>query len=666
MPKYKITGPDGKTYVVSAPDGASQDDVLAYVQGQVGMDLHVGPDDTRGSKSYTQPDGTVISAQGQVVYDPKTDPTQSLDPTSGMSGPEKYAAGTKAKLVEYAMGAQQLVPGLPDNTQEIIDKQRLDAPLMATGAGQAGGITGALLPMMATGGIPGINTYRGAAALGGAMGAIEPTTNGAIGKAENALMGAGAGVTGQLGGNTLAALLRGGKSLVAPLFESGRNEAADYIIQQQAADPLKALQAAQSYQSATPGVVPTLAEATLDPGISALQRGSGGNDVASRHLSNRRAIVDALRDMGGTPEDMQNALAVRSTMTGPAYKSSMNEAVPGNDALSELMRRPSMQASVGRALHLAKEGGLNIIEGEHIPARAQIIPGEGEPSWLSSSRSYNNANTEPYIPGSTQEIPEEFKNYSGQGLQYMKMSLDDIANPPMGQGMSAHEMAALKGTRAKFGDWLDESIPQYGGANRMYRALSEPINQMEIARELYNRVLPALSEDAGSVSRMTPQRFAQALREGSDKLVESATGRPGQLEDVMRPDQMRTLEGISSDLGREQAAYDAAMIRGSPTSRNLVTQNLVDQVGGSFGGPRTKALISAITRYPLRAVDLFTEPLSQEINAKIAQKLSDSSLGLKSLQYQPQATRTNQIAEMLRRMTPALTLGALGAYGSQK
>lgn len=32
MPKYLITAPDGKTYEVSAPDGASQDDVLNYVK----------------------------------------------------------------------------------------------------------------------------------------------------------------------------------------------------------------------------------------------------------------------------------------------------------------------------------------------------------------------------------------------------------------------------------------------------------------------------------------------------------------------------------------------------------------------------------------------------------------------------------------------------------
>ena len=32
MPKYRITSPDGRTFEVTAPDGASQDEVLAYAQ----------------------------------------------------------------------------------------------------------------------------------------------------------------------------------------------------------------------------------------------------------------------------------------------------------------------------------------------------------------------------------------------------------------------------------------------------------------------------------------------------------------------------------------------------------------------------------------------------------------------------------------------------------
>jgi hypothetical protein len=34
MPQYRITAPTGETYNVTAPDGASQDDVMKYVQSQ--------------------------------------------------------------------------------------------------------------------------------------------------------------------------------------------------------------------------------------------------------------------------------------------------------------------------------------------------------------------------------------------------------------------------------------------------------------------------------------------------------------------------------------------------------------------------------------------------------------------------------------------------------
>src|SRR5256885_13309829 len=32
MPEYEVTSPDGKTYRVNAPEGASEQDVLAYAQ----------------------------------------------------------------------------------------------------------------------------------------------------------------------------------------------------------------------------------------------------------------------------------------------------------------------------------------------------------------------------------------------------------------------------------------------------------------------------------------------------------------------------------------------------------------------------------------------------------------------------------------------------------
>jgi hypothetical protein len=34
MPKYRVTSPTGETFEVTAPDGASEADVMAYAQAQ--------------------------------------------------------------------------------------------------------------------------------------------------------------------------------------------------------------------------------------------------------------------------------------------------------------------------------------------------------------------------------------------------------------------------------------------------------------------------------------------------------------------------------------------------------------------------------------------------------------------------------------------------------
>jgi len=632
---------------------------LAELEAKVGMQMTIVPEDK--TKGYRTPEGGVFSAEGVEVYKPTPIPS----PTEGMSRFDKFAAGAKAKLADYAMGAQQLIPAMPDISQDVAEKRRIDAPLMATGAGQAGAVTGALLPMLATAGFPATNTYRGATALGGAMGLLEPTTEGASERLGNAAMGAGAGFVGQLGGNTLAALLRGGKSLISPLFQSGRNELADYIIQQQAADPLKALQAAQAYRPATEGVVPTLAESTMDPGISALQRAATGTDVADRHMMNRRVLVDLLKNMGGTDDALAAARQARKSFGESAYPAALDGVrVPNDDAMNVLMDRPSMNEAVGRSMRLGREKGLTLIEGQDIPARTEIIPGQGLPSFPGSQSYQSVSRAEDYIPGETREVPQEFKNYLASGLQYMKMSMDDIVKGTGGQGMGAHEAAAVRDTQDALGGWLEERLPAYMAANQEYKTLSQPINQMKLARELFNKAVPAGSDAANSIARLTPNSLATALREGNETLAKKAAGKWGsRVEDIFTPEQMVAVKGISSDLSREQAAYDAAMTRGSPTSRNLVTQNLIDQLGGSFGGPRTKALISALATYPLRAVDLFTAPLSQEINATIAKKLADSNLGIQALQYRPMATANNRIAEILRKATP---MGAIGVYSGEQ
>jgi len=61
--KYKVTGPDGKAYEVNAPDGASPEDVMRYVQEQVapGQMAEGGKDDVAGRAAALSPEDRNIA-----------------------------------------------------------------------------------------------------------------------------------------------------------------------------------------------------------------------------------------------------------------------------------------------------------------------------------------------------------------------------------------------------------------------------------------------------------------------------------------------------------------------------------------------------------------------------------------------------------------------------
>lgn len=87
---------------------------------------------------------------------------------------------------------------------EIDEAKRLDAPLMNTTAGKVGNAVGTAAATLPTAFIPGVNTYKGAAAVGGLMGALAPVESGAD-RLTNTASGAAFGVAGQGAGKAIGA-----------------------------------------------------------------------------------------------------------------------------------------------------------------------------------------------------------------------------------------------------------------------------------------------------------------------------------------------------------------------------------------------------------------------------------------------------------------------------
>lgn len=139
--------------------------------------------------NVSRPDGS--------AYDP-------YNPTVGMSGAQKFLAGAGKALTDIYRGGAQLVGA--DNQSVIDESITRDAPLMATGAGMAGNITGNVAAFLPTAMIPGANTLTGSALIGGGIGALQPTTEDES-RIGNVMLGAAGGAAGQKLANALSRII---------------------------------------------------------------------------------------------------------------------------------------------------------------------------------------------------------------------------------------------------------------------------------------------------------------------------------------------------------------------------------------------------------------------------------------------------------------------------
>lgn len=67
MAKYRVTGPDGATYEVNAPDGASDQDVMAYVQSQAQQPAPAQPNPAPPPQPTQAPQGYGETYTGQAI-----------------------------------------------------------------------------------------------------------------------------------------------------------------------------------------------------------------------------------------------------------------------------------------------------------------------------------------------------------------------------------------------------------------------------------------------------------------------------------------------------------------------------------------------------------------------------------------------------------------------
>lgn len=152
-----------------------------------------------------------VLADGTRVPVGSPEAIAARSPVVGQSFLQNAQQGVGKLYTDALLGARQFYAGAADTVApqtptrlaqlqaEAADKRQVDAPLQATAGAKAGEIVGAL-PLAF---VPGANTYAGAAAIGGVMGAVQPTMSGES-RLLNTGLGTGLGVAGKGVGDALS------------------------------------------------------------------------------------------------------------------------------------------------------------------------------------------------------------------------------------------------------------------------------------------------------------------------------------------------------------------------------------------------------------------------------------------------------------------------------
>lgn len=610
--------PDG-TIIKNVPDGTSKADLVAKLQRN-GMAV---PSEWLAATPTPKPQipqadpsegGSTIQ-----VYNPFG---KNLD--TGL----KVGQATTRVLAGIGSGLDDLKTGVGQrlgfiDQASVDEKKRRDAPLKATTAGTVGNVIGKVAVGLPAAFVPGANTLVGAGLIGGAQGVLEPTASDES-VAKNALIGASAGAGGVVLGRVLRAGYQGVKGLIEPFTDAGQNRIAGRVLERFAENP-DAVRNATSAATET-GARPLLAEAARDRGVATLQRALESDPqiaamVAQRAADNNAARVATIGSIAGDPAKRAAAEAARKAASGDMYQAATNATYTVDSKLGDLLNRPAVKQALQRAKSLAEN--------------------QGRPFTFATE-------TQAPFSGVGGRAAESSKQITGQGLQDLKMALDEMLSDPA-SGFTGKAGDTIKNLRGQIMDWMEQANPAFKQARTAYASASKPINAMDVGQRLLDKTTGAI-RDLGGNKRLQANAFARALNDEAGT-VQKATGFKGvnALADVLQPEQLSKLNAVRNELELASNLAQAANGPGSQTAKSLASQNLLRQILGPTGLPQSWAE-STMLETLLRPVQFGMKAAEPRIQNKLAEIMLDPSKAGNALS----AAQKKELSNALQRVAPYL------------
>lgn len=485
-----------------------------------------------------------ISDQGLLLLKSQAATEPAYDPSAGggtlqfgpfdtgiktPQGLDRFLSGAGGAMTNIGRGIGQTFGA--SSRDDVAESRALDEPLMRTGAGMAGNITGNVVSLAPAAFIPGVNTIAGGAALGAGMGFLQPSVS-----SGDTLRNTGFGA---VAGAAVPALTRSyqvAKAAAEPLYEAGQKAIVGRALRGAAgADANAVTQKLAQAKELLAGSFPTVGQAAENAGVASLERAATAtnpavtNAVSDTMKAQNAARVAALHDLAGADGRREFFAAARDATADQLYGAARRLGIDPAGVTPEAL--------------------------QNIAVFSKRIPD----SVLNKAKELAQIGGEPMTDAT-----------SIQGLHWVKMGVDDLIGQAKRQGNDTMARQ-LVGLQKDLLTGMDRLSPAYADARQTYAAMSKPINQMDVAQSIADKSINKLS------GNLQPNAYANAL---TNATAARATGNTAStLENTMEPEQLNVLNSILQDVKRSTAAQNAGRGVGSDTVQKLSYTNLLDQAG---------------------------------------------------------------------------------------
>jgi hypothetical protein len=647
MAKFRITGPDGGTYEVNAPDGASEADVLAYAKQNLQPQPKAEESGLSGAERVLRlltpgsaaaamltPEGRKDAAAGLMGFLRGGKDVIDTGAEALATGYDKLTGADQHTLGSLVTGQRPgeaaRVKAMNEAGKQDFQQQYGDSAPAQVGrvGGQiaitapVGGALGQLLTRLglarlgaatASGGMTtgaevaptltaravdlGIRSAGGAINGGATAGLVDPESAGT-----GAAIGAALPVAAKVAGAAGAAAA----NVVKPFTKRGQEQIAADALRQFSTNP-EALANLRAAEEMIPGSAPTTVAAAGDEGLAGLSRTLQSvsphyaAELSSRASAQNAARTAALEDVAGNTGKLALAQEARDAATAPMRETVLDaagqlHARPVLDAIDRLIAKPDNAGELAQsALNRFRDRIAQFSPEGQIDARA-LYAIRKDINQMLQGKLQGEAGNLRYAAGQLNDVKGIIDDAIDQASRRVNLS-DSRAVVPYGANI---ERAGAQGPAGSM-----QPRPTWRGYLEKYTDMSIPVNQMEKLDEVMRAVSTGAVDKEGNAV-LSAAKLNNYLRNNAQDL-----------QKALAPEQLGLLRRLAADLNASQLASNAGKAVGSNTVQNLAGANLLNATLGATAGGSTpaRAVLGRLLQLPYGAS-----------NAQIQEKLAAALL----------------------------------------